>query len=302
MKSVVFNNQLLDEHEGHLDGLRAIVSTGDGQWLAVGDLRGQVRIYRDMDEFEGIDIRPRRFKANADRFLTKFEFLSSGTKLMACTGIDVLALDTQTAEVLWRKVRKSSFGFLKVTPHDLATLPGDRTVFSFSDGEMVVLDAEGNEVMKKFENDAPKSMVYSPSTDSIIGTDGYHLTRWDAESLTKIEDLDVVARYYAVSTARNESLFSVRIPNEVHVRRVVGGEIVRRFECRPGLPNMAMDPLGRYVAWIESGAGVIGTVETGEVNRLFEIELSACTVSWNFRDYGFIFGLQSGEMRNVPVD
>ncbi len=302
MKSVIFNNQLLDEGEGHLNGLRQIVVSPDGQWLATGDMLGQLRVYRDMDEFDSVEIRPRKYKANADRFLTSMEFSSKGDVLLACTGIDVLALETTSATVLWRKMRKSTFGFLKCDPLTLACVKDNCVVIAYSDGMMVKLNSNGDDLLFKSDNDGPKSMVYSHATDSLIGTDGYHLWRWNPNNLERIEEVGDLGRYYSVSCSKDEPYFSVRIPNKIQIKEVFGGKVVREFDCNPGLPETAMDPTGRYVSWIESGAGVIGTVASGELNRLFEIDLLACSVHWNYRDYGFVFGLKNGEMRNFPVD
>lgn len=294
----VFGSSILEGFDTELVSIRAMDSTANGRWRAIGQLVGRVSVELDGHELYETDIRPDMYKGNADRFLHDLRFSTTGDLLHVCTGVDVVTLNSTTGTVAWEFSPKRVWGFGRVIPLGIAVTEDDTVVISCSNGQFVLLDRKGRVVMSRYENDAPQSIAYVPGQHRFVGTDGYRLRTWDTENLERRENLGE-GRFYAVAGAADAPVVAVRCPGRFRIYDLALGGWTHSISCAPGGPKAALSPGADRIAFIEGGRPVVHDLVSG--NRATEVsfENEAVTVAWMSETDQFAFGFRDGSVELI---
>lgn len=238
--------------------------------IAAGDLFGHVSFYRDGKLMSVIDARPLKSKTRSEEGLQSLTFSASGDMLYVLNGLEVLAINTQGLEVAWSYKPKRMFAFLRSVPLDVVAGKDETVLVTTSSGQMVRLDRKARNIVERFDNDAPQSILVWQN--KIIGTDGHHIRFWDWETLKRVSYEPVYSgRSYAIFPGTMHDTIILRGMSKYVELSLSTWEVVQEIPCPPGLPIAVSMSETSEIAMIQEDLIRIVSLE-GKPERLLKPE------------------------------
>lgn len=227
----------------------------DGKLMATGDTQIQVRIWRDGELRVEIDPRSRLEKVRSIERIRGMEFSPDGKQIYISASDSLHAYDTEDGKLLWEHSPPRFLGFLIVSPQAVAVSSAGVVAASFDYGSFATFTPDGQRLLLKHDNYAPRLMGFSPHGKALVGADGFNLCVWDSETGERVHRWRLEQRVFAMAVSKSEPLVATRELHTLTIWDIDRFEKICELPAGRGLPLLAFSPTQRVLA-------------TGERNRI----------------------------------
>jgi len=281
-------------------GVRNISSSPNGQIIACGARSGEVAVFADRNLISEFDVQPIRMKNKAEAELQIVCLGKSGDLTYCATSVDVLAINTNTADIAWEYQQRRQWGFLSSIPQGTYLTDDENIVITYSSGEMTMLDRKARIIETGNFNHAPKFLVTQPNLADVYGSDGYHIYSWDRHRLAGNINQISRARCYSLGLSGDGSTLVARSDSRLICIDTKTNEHSFEFEVPGGLPAIAVDEYGSEIAHLTENQVLLRSLD-GSLNReiRFEDDFALSLMALRSGE-GFLIGMRSGAVYFEP--
>lgn len=281
-------------------GVRTIASSPNGQIIACGARSGEVAVFANRDLVSEFDVQPIRMKNKAEAELQMLSLGKSGDLTYCATSVDVLAINTNAADIAWDYQQRRLWGFLPSIPQGTYLTDDENIVISYSSGEMTMLDRKARVIETGYFNHAPKFLVSQPEIESVYGSDGNHIYCWDRQLLAGNVKSIAHARCYGLGLSGDGSTLVARSDSRLLCFDTKSSDLKFEFEVPGGLPVIAVDQYGSEIAHLTERNVLLRSID-GSINREIAFQDDfALTLTALKTGEGFLIGMRSGYVYFEP--
>ncbi|QYK53769.1 MAG: hypothetical protein KF824_02485 [Fimbriimonadaceae bacterium] len=281
-------------------GVRNITSSPNGQIIACGARSGEVAVFANQNLVSEFDVQPIRMKNKAEAELQMLCLGKSGDLTYCATSVDVLAINTNAADIAWEYQQRRQWGFLSSIPQGTYLTDDENIVITYSSGEMTMLDRKARVIETGYFNNAPKFLVSQPNIANVYGSDGNYIYSWDRQRLAGNVNQISKMRCYSLGLSGDGSTLVSRTDSRLVCIDTKTKEHKFEFEVPGGLPAIAVDEFGSEIAHLTEDRILLRSID-GTVNReiAFEDDFALSLMALKTGE-GFLVGMRSGYVYYEP--
>jgi len=219
-----------------------------GRFIATADTNVVVKIWHDGEHMFTIDPASHQDKIRPMERVRAIEF-SPDEKYVYVTAADtLLAFDMEEGKLAWEYTPPRYLAFLVVMPQTIAVSPTGLVAASFDYGSMATFTPDGQKLLYRHENYAPRMMGFSPQGKALVGTDRFNLCVWDSETCSLAHRRRLENKVYAMAVSPSEPLVATRELMTMTFWDIDKFEKVCELPASIGMPILAFSPTERMVA------------------------------------------------------
>lgn len=281
-------------------GVRNITSSPSGQVIACGARSGEVAVFADRNLISEFDVQPIRLKNKAEAELQMLCLGKSADLTYCATSVDVLAINTNAADIAWEYQQRRQWGFLSSIPQGTYLTDDENIVITYSSGEMTMLDRKARIIETGNFNLAPKFLVTQPNSKLVYGSDGYHIYSWDRQKLAGEVNHIGAVRCYSLGLSGDSSTLVTRSDSRLICIDTKTNEHKFEFEVPGGLPALAVDEFGSEIAHLAEHKVLLRSLDGSIIREIsFEDDFALSLMALRSGD-GFLIGMRSGSVYFEP--
>lgn len=291
---------LLHELRGHRSGVRTMVSSPDGSWLASADLGRRIILWKGSQPVMDFDPLPFWERFPSSRRIHAMAFSRDASRLFVAMTDQICAYEVSSGRRIWRFRPHRFLAFLANAPSCLAVNPSTGMLASsFEDGHIVFWPNEGEGQEMWFDNDAPRQLAFTRDGSKMVGTDGFSICIWDMSTHAKLAKKTPSDRIYALAVSPVAGVGAIRTLYAVSIWNLESGHETGRIGIGSGLPLLAFSEKENLLAYSERGRM---TVADFECNPRGAIALDGAeALSLCFKADGLLVGCSDGTIRQFEV-
>lgn len=236
---------------------------------AAGSRSGTVTVWSEGSLPCYLNLQPLKLKNRNEAELQGLWLSASGDILYAATSIDLLAVNTSTRQVAWHYQQRRQWGFLASIPQGGYLAEGDILNLLYSSGEEIQIDRHSRILRQSDSGYSPRLVAKAAGSPYVFGSDGHVIWRWGADDGFESRRIMLRKPCYSIALSGDGSRLAVRSLNEVSVYEPESMEVAGRFLVEPGLPQLALDQHGSWVAHM-TNARVVFRDMAGEVGGMYD--------------------------------
>lgn len=281
-------------------GLNNIAYSDEGL-LATSDVRMNVRVQRGGEIVFARNFESRLDKVRPTDRVRGLAFSPDASRLYVAAGDTVYAVDAASGQTVWSYVPPRSFGFLVVSPANLAVSRVGDVAVSFDNGTLAVWSGEGEIRSMWQDNDAPRRLAYA-NEDRIVGTDSFSLTTWSVTTRQRGWRKTLAHRAFGFAVSPTGEYVVTRGLHDATIWEADSGERIADLAVGTGLPTLAFHPR-RPILALGSRDGVEMVDFQGRSLRSFSVEGSSVVSLAISTDGGELaVGCGDDSLRRFPLD
>jgi len=228
-------------------GINHLTFSADGDVLAASDTALNVKVERG-----GYPIFQTSFATDQDKIrptqrVRSIKISDDGKTLYAAACDRVAAIDLASGEECWSYVAPRSFGFLIVSPLDVAYI-GGRVAACFDNGSLAAWNEQGALQALWHDNDAPRNIHFLPGGDRLVGSDSFSVGVWNVSTRKRELRIRQQDRVYGIAAASKEAVGATRTLYQVQLWDLDTGSAISHFPVGMGLPLLEFHPTEPLIA------------------------------------------------------
>jgi|GEM_PF-1227663 len=233
----------IEAFAAHDDPVNHIAFAEHGQIMATADTAMRVRIWRGRELIREFDMRNISDKVRPTERIRGIKFVSDGDRLIVAAGEHVASfkVNSITDKPDWFYIAPRLLAFLIISPTSIAISATDTLAASFDNGTIVTWDS--NLVRRSIirHNASPRYLQFLPD-GSLIGTDGFSVSRWHPDERRPLWHRPSRKRLYGMAVGSNGKHVALRGLHSTTVHDIESGEAIIEHRQGRGLPLVAFCP------------------------------------------------------------
>lgn len=232
----------------HNHPVQTLAFNRNGRVLATGDTMRTMKAWFDFVPFLDANIQSTNLKVRAIDRIRGLAFSPEGDRLYVACGDTVRAFDLARRAEIWQYQPPRHFGFLISSPVAVAVSPSGNIVTVSDTGLVAALDANGKQLGKWWDNEAPRYVSFTGDGTGIVGADGFSVSVWEPYSGKKIKRIRSRERIYGMAVDPLREVVATRTLHNVELYDAKTLEPIEKLPAPSGLPLMAFSPDGSVLA------------------------------------------------------
>lgn len=279
-------------------GAKFYSESRSGAMRAFGGRSGDVVLFPiGASHGHPISVRPKRIRTNFETELQTMVLSDAGDLLYAATSVDVLAVNTTTQTMAWEYQQKRQWGFLASVPQGATVDENDHLTVYYSSGEVVELDRKARTL--RSDTFAHTVKMLSATRSRVFGSDGHTIWSWTLSDGFAGKERFAFQHHYSLAVAVDGDRIAMRTPGKI-ILFDFDGEVVSEFPVGAGLPQIAIEPMGRFMAAMAPDRVVIWSDAGAELGEFHVAGEQPISVYHSVIDRGIVVGMRSGSVYSVP--
>lgn len=242
-----------------------IVFSPDGRAMATSDTIMGVHVWRDGGLLRTYQVGSATEKVRSSERVRALAFDPTGEYLFVAAGDEVsaFAVSANESRPAWTFSAPRSWGFLIVSPTDVAVSPEGDLAAAFDNGMLVTWAPGGIQTATIRHHAAPRRIAFRAEGE-LIGFDAFHLSMWAPPERRPRWRRHFEDRIYAFAVSADGSRVARRQLWYTSIADVETGEEIGRYDVGRGLPLVAFVGASQVLAIGSQHAIRLVDAETGE--------------------------------------
>lgn len=280
--------------------IQCLAVSPSGAIRIYGDVERNVFVYQNDALAYSLKLGTRNLKLSTLERIRNISFSSDESQFYVVCGDRIEAFRVSDGKRNWISRTSRMFGFLGVLATAAAPSHDGRVAYSFDNGQFGIRDSNGTKCRSWRDNSAPRWMAFDPTGETLIGSDGFTVIRWDSTTGEVVRKISFDERVYALTGSSVFPVFAVRGLHQVTL--YIDDEPIATVRTGEGLPTLKFAHSSEMLAYSDLHSIHVVNFEGKEIHTICADDARILTIEFGSGDETILASFSDGSVRTFALE